>query len=213
MIYNLYNTSNKGLTIIEVVLYASLIFTILLICFKFYQVNLNTYKIEMERSDRFQDLKTAIYMISTDIRKCGCDPLNTGNMGFINQPDNKDRFDTDSNSIHITSDLVYPWDGKADETNERIKYFLYSKANGLYKLGRCTGKSLRPQPVAEGIHSLVFTYYDLSGRLMSNPPFPLKSIGSVEVFIKSQSLQRNPITKNYDILSFKHRVWVPNISF
>ncbi|KPA10747.1 type cleavage/methylation domain-containing protein [Candidatus Magnetomorum sp. HK-1] len=205
--------SQKGLTIMEVVIYVCLISTITIICHQFYQVNINTYKIERERSELFQDLKTAISMISKDIRLCGCDPLNSGNMGFVNESDDKDRFDTDSNSIHITADLVYPWDGKATEINERVKYFLYSSVNGLYKLGRCTGNSIRPQPVAERIISMIFSYYDLSGKIMSNPPTPLSAIGSVEIFLKSQSLHPNPITKKFDTYSLKNRVWIRNASF
>jgi len=199
-----------GLTITEVVIYTSLMSIILLAGYQFYQVNMRQYYIESNNASMFQDLKTAVSMISRDIRLCGCDPLKKGFVGFANETDNRDRYDTDANSIHMTADLEYPWDGEAREKSETIIYFLYPQDNGLFKLGRCTGNSRRPQPVTENIVSLNFRYYDLSGHIMADPPLPLKAIGSVEISITAQSPIVNTITKQKDRLSFKTRVWVRN---
>ncbi|MBF0450414.1 MAG: hypothetical protein HQK75_06910 [Candidatus Magnetomorum sp.] len=204
--------SQEGTTLIEVIVYAGLLSAITIACYQFYQLNICTYRIEKVKSELFQDLRMAVSMISKDIRLCGCDPLNSGNLGFINEPDNKDRYDTDINSIHMSADLVYPWDGKATAINEEVLYFLYPQTKGRYKLGRCTGKRRTPQPVAENILSLVFRYYDLSGKILPDPPFPLTAIASVEVSITAQALQPNPITRRMDTLSFQTRVWVRNNS-
>jgi len=206
-------SSQNGLTIIEAVIYLSLLFVVIISGYKFYQVSMNQYEIDSKKAALFQDLRTAASMISNDISLCGCDPLNKGLVGFVNEIDHKDRHDTDSNSIHITADLQYPWDGIASEKNETIIYFLYPQGKGLFKLGRCIGNSRRPQPVAENIVSLHFSYYDLSGQIMPDPPLPLKSIGSVEFSIVAQSHKVNPLTHKKDVLSFQTRVWVVNNLF
>jgi len=203
-------SDQNGLTLLEAVIYCSLLFIIVLSGYKYYQVSVRQYTTESQKAALFQDLKTAVSMITKDIRICGCDPLKKGNVGFVNETDNKDRHDTDANSIHITADLEYPWDGKASSKNETVIYFLYPQGNDLFKLGRCTGNSRRPQPVVENIVSLNFSYYDLSGQLMSDPPLPLKSIGSVAFSISAQSQQVNPLTKQKDMLTLQTRVWVVN---
>jgi hypothetical protein len=204
---------DNGLTIIEAVVYISLLFIIILSGYKYYQITLRQYRVESKKAELFQDLRTAVSMIYNDISLCGCDPLKKGLVGFVNETDNKDRYDTDANSIHITSDLEYPWDGKALEKNEVIIYFLYPQGKGLFKLGRCTGKGRRPQPVAENILSLQFLYYDLSGKLMSDPPLPLNAIGSVEFLISAQSQHLNPFTTKMDRITLKTCVWVRNNFF
>ena len=208
-----YISSQKGLTLIEVIIYSVLLFTIALLCYKFYQLNICTYTCEKVKAELFQDLKFALSMITKDIRHCGCDPLNSGNLGFINEQDAKDRYDTDSNSIHLSADLEYPWDGKADGVNEEVMYFLYPQSKGLYKIGRCTGKRRIPQPVAENILSLAFHYYDTSGKRMPDPPLPLTAIGSVEISITAQAVQRNPITKRMDKMSLMTKIGVRNSVF
>jgi len=201
---------SHGMTLMEVVVYVSLLGIITFSCYQFYMMIASQYRIEKNKSELFQDLRTALSMMTKDIRSCGCDPLRQGKVGFVNEASNKDRYDTDSDSIHITADLVYPWDGIASDTTERIIYFLYPQSSGLFKLGRCVGKSRRPQPVAENILSLVFRYFDQSGAVMSDPPSPLNSIASVEIKITGQSKDRNPLRKENDTLSFVTRVWVPN---
>jgi len=203
----------NGLTIIEAVIYTSLLFIIVFSGYHYYQINLRQYGVESKKAELFQDLRTAVSMIYNDISLCGCDPLNKGLVGFVNETDSKDRFDTDANSIHITSDLQYPWDGKALEKNEIIIYFLYPQEKGLFKLGRCSGKSRRPQPVAENILALHFIYYDLSGKLMPDPPLPLNAIGSVEFKISAQSQTFNPFTNKKDKITLNTRVWVRNNLF
>jgi len=211
--YQNHISKHNGITIIEAVIYTSLLCIIIISGYKYYQVSVRQFGIESKKAALFQDLRTAVSMISKDISLCGCDPLNKGLVGFVNETDNKDRHDTDANSIHITADLEYPWDGKALERNETIIYFLYPQNGELFKLGRCTGISRRPQPVAENIVSLHFCYYDLSGKIMTDPPLPLKSIGSVEFSISAESQNVNPFTQKKDIMTFKTRVWVRNNIF
>jgi len=205
--------TKNGFTIMEVVIYICLLCFVIFAGYQFYSVTICRYRIESVKAALFQDLRTAVSIMSNDIRLCGCDPLNMGQVGFVNETDNKDRHDTDSNSIHITFDSEYPWDGKAASKNETVIYFLYPQGGGLYKLGRCTGNSRRPQPVAENILSLHFRYFDLSEQEMSDPPSPLKSIGSVEINITAQSQDINPISNAKDRLWFQTRVRVPNNTF
>jgi len=206
-------STQYGLTIIEAVIYTTLLCITIICGYKFYQITMHQYTIESNKAALFQDLRTVVSMIYKDIRLCGCDPLQKGMVGFVNETHNNDRYDTDADSIHITADLEYPWDGKASEKNETIIYFLYPQDSELFKLGRCTGNSRRPQPVAENIVSLTFSYYDLGGQIMANPPLPLKSIGSVEFSISAQALQLNPLTHKKDVLTLKRRVWVINNFF
>jgi len=208
--YYTHISEQNGLTILEAVIYTSLLFIIVISGYKYYQISVGQYCAESQKAELFQDLKSAISIISKDISLCGCDPLKKGNVGFVNETDKKDRHDTDANSIHMTADLEYPWDGKASMKNETVIYFLYPQSEGLFKLGRCTGKSRRPQPVVENIVSLNFCYYDLSDQLMPDPPLPLKAIGSVGLSISAQSKQVNPLTKKKEIFTLQTRVWVVN---
>jgi hypothetical protein len=203
----------NGLTILEAVIYTSLMCIIIIAGYKYYQINVRQYGIESKKAEIFQDLRTAVSMISKDISICGCDPLNKGRVGFVNENDNKSRYNTDADSIHITADIEYPWDGKASKKNETIIYFLYPQGGGLFKLGRCTGNGRRPQPVAENIVSLHFVYYNLSGQIMEDPPSLLESIGSVEFTISAQSTKDPSLMNKKDSFTLKARVWVRNNLF
>jgi len=158
-----------------------------------------------------QDLRSAIFMISREIRLAGCNPMGTQGIGFLNQedPSGKDRYDTDSDSIHFSCDLSTPPDGKTDEPNEIINYYLYPDTGYLKKLGRRTGNQGSPQPVAENITQLVFTYFDQSNTQIDPGLYPQK-IACIRISLTGESFEIDPVTHKRQSLTFNAYVRIRN---
>ena len=168
-----YSPKNKesGFTLVELLIAMTIGLIILAALSSTFLMQRKTYDIQEQIVEMVQTARAAMDMMTREIRMAGYDPTGTGGKGFINNAD--DRYDTDANSIHFTTDIGdgidNDGDGRVDEsdetfcdgdtndTNEDINYYLYT-ANGIQKIGRRTGGAGSPQPIAENITGLSFSY-------------------------------------------------------
>jgi type IV pilus assembly protein PilW len=131
-----------------------------------YVTNTKVSATQKDIANMFQDLRAAMNMMTSEIRRAGCDPLSTNKgrtltsndyLGFLDNSD--DKFDTDSDSIHFTHDSASPSDGWAYSSNENVAFYKKS-TSGENNLYRWCGISNEEYLLARNIQDLTFKYYD-----------------------------------------------------
>ena len=201
------NNNQKAYTLVELIVYIAMsgIFTMTVL--QAYLTQTKIHKHQELLTSLNQELRTGINLMTKEIRMAGCDPLSTGLFGF--KDDDDDRFNTDSDSIHFTSDIDEPADGKASGSKENVTYYLYPSKGSPKKLGRKTGSGY-VQPVVENITELSFIYYDLNNDVIKNPSSSLDKIKSVKVTLSGQAYEADPLTNKLITMSVSSRIWVRN---
>jgi type IV pilus assembly protein PilW len=163
-----------GFTLIELLIYIAMSAILSAGIMKVYVSNMQVSQSQNDIADMFQDLRAAMNMMTSEIRRAGCDPLSTNKgrtvtsddyLGFLNDSD--DKYDTDDNSIHFTQDSTTPSDGWAYSSNENIAYY-QKTTDGKTNLYRWCGISNQEYLLARNIKSLNFEYFD-----SDNNSFPI----------------------------------------
>lgn len=161
----------SGFTLVELLIAMTIGLIILTALSSTFLMQRKIYDVQEQIVEMVQTARAAVDMMTREIRMAGYDPTGAGGIGFVNNAD--DRYDTDANSIHFTMDIgdgidndgdgrvdepdETVCDGNTNDPNEDINYYLYT-ADGIQKIGRRTGGAGSPQPVAENITGLSFSY-------------------------------------------------------
>jgi len=165
------NTSQKGFSLIELLVAMAIASVLMAGIFTFYHHQLKTHVTQQEMVDMQQDARAAMYMMTREIRMAGYDPQNAGaairtaNVAEI-------AFDSDDNG-----------NGELD-TNERFYYALTT--SGTLERGRYDDLG-NLNPVALNIDALNFVYLDNAGDTTSD----LEAIRSVQITLVARS--RDPV--------------------
>ena len=213
-----YSPKNKknGFTLIELLIAMTIGLIILGALSSTFIIQRKTYAIQEQTVEMVQTGRAALDMMTREIRMAGYDLTGAGGIGFVNNAD--DRYDTDANSIHFTTDIGdgidNDGDGRVDEpdetvcdgdtndANEDINYYLYT-ADGIQKIGRRTGGAGSPQPVAENITSLSFSYRFADGgtgipdETDGDATNDLDDIRSVQLSITARTTKSAPDSSGY----------------
>jgi type IV pilus assembly protein PilW len=150
-----------------------------------YHSQQKSYVVQEEVAALQQDLRAAMFYMTSQIREAGCNP----SMTDVNKPG---ILTADVDEIHFTSDVrgtVFGSDpnGNTNDPYENITYSLYT-SDGIQKLGIKSTADATNQPVIENVDALNFVYLDQSqnrldddgsGNVTTNIP----NIRSVEVTI------------------------------
>ena len=199
---------NNGFSLVELLVGMAISSLVLTAIYGLLITNSKSYSSLENTMGMTQDLRAATAMMIREIRMAGCDPTGAGGIGFLDDSD--DDNDTDANSIRFTMDTDA--DGATTGTNEDINYYLYT-ADGIQKLGRNTGGSGgTPQPVAEYITALTFTYYDDAANTLSpgTSATDREKIYRVQVSISAETPRTDAITGAKKTQTVTTSVWVRN---
>jgi len=203
----------KAFTLAELLIYITLAGIVSTGLFETFLTTINLYNRNDQTVGTFQEIRSALLLMASEIRMAGCDPTGTGNFGFINEQDlsGKDRFDTDEDSLNFTLDNNYPYDGLANDPNEKINYYLYPSNGNFKKLGRKTGYLGNPQPIAENITFLKFTYFNKNNQDITQN-LDLKNINLIKIEIKAESQKIDPLLKRRRKFILTTYVRIRNVS-
>jgi len=176
--------------------------------------------------DLSQDLRAVKQLMVYELRTAGCDPLNKGTFGF--QVDSDDRYDTDSNSIHFTTDMdngdgdgyLEP-DGDADDSNEEITYYRDDCAGNALAAGNTTAGCLKRrlasgtgQPMMTGVTNFEVHYYDQDGNELTTANLAtlgkLEKIDTVRVIIQAQVEEPTKVSTDARTQQLDFRVLIRN---
>ena len=181
---NSITTSQKGFSLLELMVAMAIASVLMAGIYTFYHNQLKTHITQQEMVDMQQDARAAMYMMTREIRMAGYDPQNTGatiRTANVAQM----AFDSDSDGTA---------DGVINANSERFYYALSNDADGdgLADGTPCNlerggwDNSLNPEdlnPVALNIDALNFVYLDNDGITALN----LADIRSVQITLVARS--------------------------
>ncbi len=181
------NANHLGFTLIEILITMTITSIVSAGIFTAYQSQQNTQLAQSQTVEMQQNLRAALYIMTSEIRLAGYDPSKTNGAGIVmagNGSNQTNRFTftyfnadaandgTDNDNDGTTND--------ADETLQAIEYYLYdSVGDGTMELGRRNGSLL--DAIAENIQTLTFTYQDINGNVTAIP----SDIRSVQITVEA----------------------------
>jgi len=185
---------NSGFTLVELLVALSVSAVIMTAVYAAYQSQQKSYVVQEEVAALQQDLRAAMFYMTSQIREAGCNPSTTD----VNKPG---ILTADVDEVHFTSDVrgtSFGTDpnGNTNDPYENITYSLYT-SGGIQKLGIKSTADATNQPVIENVEALNFVYLDQnrnrldddgSGNVTTNIP----NIRSVEVTIVVRASREDP---------------------
>ncbi len=185
----------SGFTLVELLIYMAIFVVVLGSMYSIMISNTRSYSSQENRVEMTQDLRAAMNLMVRAIRMAGCNPEDIDNVGFVDEADAEDRYDTDADSIHFTMDIDA--DGSIANT-ENINYYR-DNVDGIDKIMRRTGGG-GVQPVAENITALTFSYRFADGdtgtpdETDADTTNDLDDIRSVQISITGQTATQDAVT-------------------
>ena len=214
------DAKNRGFTLVELLIYIALFGILSTFIYSLFIQNFKTYSSQQNSMVMTQDLRAAIGIMVRELRLAGYNPTGAVGIGFVDDAD--DRYNTDANSIHFTMDIDDDAgsgspDGDVDDENEDVNYYLYT-TDGIQKLGRRTGGG-NPQPIAENIASLTFSYTFADGDIGvpdltdGDTTNDLDDIRAVQITITAETAEIDPLTKQKKTKAYTTTVKIRNLGF
>ncbi len=200
---NSINTSQKGFSLIELMVAMAIASVLMAGIYTFYQNQLKSHITQQVLVDMQQDARVAMYMMTREIRMAGYDPQNSTGSTIRTANAAQIAFDSDEN-----------FDGVIDVNSERFYYALSNDADGdgvndadddgFVDATRCNlergswDNGLNPvalNPVALNIDALNFVYLDNAGTVLDddgngNVTANMAAIRSIQITLVARSGDR-----------------------
>ena len=191
------SSKSNGFTLVELLIAMAVSSFIMAAIYATYLLNQKSYHVQDDVAEMQQNLRTAFYHLSSEIRMAGFDPTDIANAGIITATASRISFSMDitDNTGNGSSD------GDTDDIDELINFGFKPDDDaddngiadsGAASLGRQTGGAGGYQPVAENIQAIEFNYVLSDGtRTLTPSPALLNSIRAVEISILARSARRD----------------------
>ncbi len=222
--------NNKcGFTLVELMLVIAISSIVAGAVYSAYISQNRTYIAQENVAEIQQNVRTAIDMLSRDIRMAGYDSSGSKNFGFVNTADTdfsngaglSEDVTTGATQIAFTMDLnkdglidraAVDVDGNGNIDMSEMEQVAY-RLNGtnLQRYSTTTG-AIEWQTVAEGIQSVEFYYTLADGTATTNPVVAdLSNIRSIQISLlaRASRLDRN-FTNNTTYITASGALWVVN---
>ena len=166
---------NSGFTLVELMVAMAISSIVIGAVATTYQLQVRSKNTQEALTDMNQTVRTAMEVMTREIRTAGCDPEETAGATIVTPGANQISFTRDI--INTAGDSFEP-DGFLDGPNEQIAYSLYVDGDGNQNLGRAVGGGA-PQPLVRNVDALDFVYLDADGL----PTGVVTNMRNVEVTI------------------------------
>ncbi len=217
--------AESGFTLIEIMIAMLISVVVIAGIYSAYSNQLESYTAQEQVAVMQQNIRSAMMVMTRDIREAGCDPTESANAGIITATMGQIQFTRD-----IAGDPTAPnnGDGALDDTNENIT-FGFSTAldvdgNGISdggtpgadwsvagNFGRDTNTGGGFQPISENVDAVEFNYI-LSDGTSSTAPSPsiINNIRAVQVsmLVRSQRVDTKYMNTN-SYTTASGTVWGP----
>jgi type IV pilus assembly protein PilW len=179
------NKNNAGFTLVELLMAMAITTIVSAGIVGAYRSQQNTQLAQKQSVEMQQNIRAALYIMTSEIRMAGYDPEGTNGAGIVNAGDGSNSsnrliftyFNADAQNDGLDNNN----DGNIDEPGENlqaVEYYLYdSLSDGTIDLGRRNGARL--DAIADNIQTLQFTYLDAD----SNVTTTLSDIRSIQILI------------------------------
>jgi len=165
--------NNHGFTLIELLVVMVISGVVMAGIYSVYYSQQKSYLVQDEVAGMQQNLRTALFHLSRDIRMAGCDPSGNANAGFTAATATSVSFTEDIRG----KDADDPPDGDTGDTNESVTYSL--GGGGLQRNGTV---------IADNIDALNFVYLNATGAVTAS----LLQIRSVQITIVARTEKGDP---------------------
>jgi type II secretory pathway pseudopilin PulG len=149
--------SEEGFTIVELLISILVSAIVLAAVSAAFIVQNKSFSNQEQVVDAQEHARAALQLMTKELLMAGYDPTAGADAGILV---------ADSHTIRFTMDIV--GDGDVADANEDITYALDATEN---QVTRKVGSSGTPQPIAENIEALTFTYFDSDDNALT--PLPL----------------------------------------
>ena len=146
---------NMGFTLIELLVAMAVVSIVMAAVVSAYQLQVRGKNTQDALTDMNQTARSALEIMTYEIRTAGCDPNRTADAGILQATSNATQLDL---TMDIGDGASFEPDGDLDDPNEQVSYLL----NGG-NLCRDTGGG--PMPLARNVDALNFVYLDEDGNI------------------------------------------------
>ncbi|WP_300460940.1 prepilin-type N-terminal cleavage/methylation domain-containing protein [Desulfobacula sp.] len=192
-----YNVNNRGFTLVELLIAMTITTIVSAGIFSAYQNQQKAQLAQKQVIEMQQNLRVALYIMTSDIRMAGYDPDGTSGTGIVSAGDGSNGYPLAFNFLADDDNRDNDNDSTVDEPGE-IQYVAYDLYDGYGDGDTDIGKKVSDatgaihQPLAENIKTLQFAYLDEDGAIVSLPPslhqvaaLDLPKIKSVQITIEA----------------------------
>jgi type IV pilus assembly protein PilW len=155
-----FSNTQRGMTLIELTIAMAVTFIVAGAIFATYRAQQMTHKTQRALVEMNQNIRSAVYYLSRDLRMAGADPQ----WGSAANPNGAGSTILIANSNRIQFEVDWDQSGAIDNADETIRYAI----NGNGDLGREIGNG-GLQTIAENIEAIDFEYLGRSAA----PPYQL----------------------------------------
>ena len=165
--------NNMGFTLIELLVAMAVVSIVMAAVVSAYQLQVRGKNTQDVLTDMNQTARSALEIMTYEIRTAGCDPNLTASAGITV---------AGANQLDITMDIgdgaSFEPDGDINDPNEQVSYLINAG-----NLCRDTGGG--PMPLARNVDALDFVYLDGNGNITADPT----AIRTIEVAIVARAGQ------------------------
>jgi type IV pilus assembly protein PilW len=171
------NISNKGFTLLELMVTMVIISILMAGIYAFYKNQLTSHITQQVLVDMQQDARVAMYMMTREIRMAGCDPQRSTGATI---------------RLANASQIAFDSDQDGDGSITADEHFYYVLNNGNLERGGWNNPSApvpdELNPVALNVDALNFVYLDNAGLVTAD----LDAIRSVQITLVARSGDQIP---------------------
>ena len=199
-----------GTTLVELLVYIALVSIGMTAVYSVLISNIKTYDSIESTLVMHQDMRSALDMMMKEIRRAGCNPTSAAGIGF--QTSSDDRYNTDDDSIHFTTDLASIGnepDGATNGVNEDVGYYL--EDGTLFRRARYQdGTALQAQPLIEHVTAFTLTYFKRDGVTSAGAPPTFSDIWFVNIVLEGETQNVDRLSKKLKTEHLETRVRIRN---
>jgi type IV pilus assembly protein PilW len=188
-----YYTSQKGFTLIEILMATALSSIVIAGVYQLFHSQQRSYIIQDQLAEMQQNLRAGMYLMVKDIRSLGYDPEKSGNFGFVTDltndilSTNDINYNTDKSRIAFTIDDdgdgildsdISDDDKKKQADKEQIIYRL--NGTNIEKYSFVEGNW---QTISTNVDALDFVYLDVNGMPIVDVNANFANIRAVEISV------------------------------
>ncbi len=186
--------NQSGFTLIEVLITMAVFSIIIAAVFSAHTSQQNTYQVQDQVTEMQQNLRSAMHVLTAEIRMAGYDPTGTANAGItaifpgrmsLAKDINENGVTTDPNEI---IDIGFSPGSGSDDNGDGIPDTIIDGVPEALDIRRRTGGAGTYQPFAENMQAVEFLYFDSDGIVTAVPA----DVASVQVTLLARARRPDP---------------------
>ena len=187
----------SGFTLVEVLIAMSISLVVIMSLYSAFTLQYKNINVQEQVAEMQQSARVAMDRMIQDIRMAGYNPtraLSSPAIGIINAAADSIQFTLDVTNAAGTG---IP-EGDTQDMNENITFGIFTSGD-IQRLGRKAIAGGNYQTMAEHVQSILLTYYDRNGNILTAPVSAPSEIRRIKVSLTVRTAKQDP---NYGYRTF-----------